>query len=116
MAYYQNPYLSQPMQTNYVNQQSNGVNWVQGEAGARSWMLAPNQTVLLMDSETQRFFIKAADASGMPLPLRIFEYKEVSGNQSVNPIAETKYVTKDEFEAFKAELLKGGKKDAELDF
>jgi len=116
MAYYQNPYLSQPMQSNYVNQQSNGVNWVQGEAGARSWMLAPNQTVLLMDSETQRFFIKAADASGMPLPLRIFEYKEVSGNQSVSPIAETKYVTKDEFEAFKAELLKGGKKDAELDF
>ena len=113
MAYYQNPYQFQP---NYQNQQNTGVNWVQGEAGARSWMLAPNQTVLLMDSETQSFFIKSTDASGMPLSLRIFEYKEVSGTPTINPITETKYVTKEEFEAFKDELLKGGKDHVEPAF
>ena len=31
---------------------------------------------MLMDSETQTFYIKTADASGMPQPLRVFDYKE----------------------------------------
>lgn len=53
-----------------------GINWVQGEAGAKSHLVGPNQSVMLMDSEESCFYIKSADASGMPLPLRIFDYKE----------------------------------------
>lgn len=52
------------------------INWVSGEAGAKSWMVAAGNTVLLMDSENQTFYLKSADPSGMPLPLRIFDYKE----------------------------------------
>ena len=55
---------------------NNGLIWVQGEAGAKSYIVAPGTTVMLMDSEGERFYLKSADASGMPMPLRIFEYKE----------------------------------------
>jgi len=57
--------------------QLGAINWVQGEAGARSVPVAPGQKALLMDSETNVFYVKSSDTSGMPLPLRIFEYKEV---------------------------------------
>lgn len=111
MAYqypYYQPYYQNPAQTPQNQPQSgSGVLWVQGEAGARSWLCAPNTTVLLMDSESERFFLKSTDASGMPLPLRIFDYKERTSQQGTNPVRGGEYVTKAEFEAFKDELLNG---------
>ena len=38
--------------------QLGAINWVQGEAGAKSIPVAPGQKILLMDSESERFFIK----------------------------------------------------------
>ena len=64
------PPTTQPM----AQQGNNGLIWVQGEAGAKSYLVAPGNTVMLMDSEGERFYLKSADASGMPMPLRIFEY------------------------------------------
>lgn len=66
------PPTTQPM----AQQGNNGLIWVQGEAGAKSYLVAPGNTVMLMDSEGERFYLKSADASGMPMPLRVFEYKE----------------------------------------
>ena len=57
-----------------VNQ---GLLWVSGEVGAKSYLVAPNSTVLLMDSDSSRFYLKSADNAGMP-SLRIFEYSEVT--------------------------------------
>ena len=60
-----------------VRQNNSGFVWIQGgESGAKSYLVAPGETVMLMDSENPVFFLKSADASGMPLPLRIFDYKE----------------------------------------
>lgn len=102
---YQNPYIYQPYQYPYQqpNQQNreNGLVWVQGEAGAKSYLVAPGATVLLMDSEGSKFYLKSADASGVPLPLRVFEYKEI-GKQETQPVA---YVTREEFEKFKEEMI-----------
>lgn len=104
-----NPYLyNQPQQQIQVPQQvqqpqQGGINWVQGEAGAKSFNVSAGQSVMLMDSENNVFYIKSTDASGMPLPLRIFDYTERV--QNVNPISnpvvedvQNKYVTKEEFE------------------
>ena len=86
----------QPAQ-NTVN--PNGINWVQGEAGARSIPVAAGQKVLLMDSETNVFYIKASDMSGMPLPLRTFKYEEVGVNIDANTDpAQSTYITKEELE------------------
>ena len=94
---------SQPMQ---VQQPNNGLIWVQGESGAKSYLVAPNATVMLMDSEGERFYLKSADASGMPLPLRIFDYKErtttaqqaFGGSVAAETVNLDNFVTRDEFE------------------
>jgi hypothetical protein len=100
---------SQPMQ---VQQPNNGLIWVQGESGAKSYLVAPNATVMLMDSEGERFYLKSADASGMPLPLRIFDYKERSatpqqvagGSVNGEKIDFGKFVTREEFDELKASI------------
>ena len=88
------------------------INWVQGEAGARSVPVPAGQKALLMDSETNVFYIKSSDASGMPLPLRAFEYKEVGSDtkESMAP-APDKYVTHEELERIIAELKKPEQKE-----
>ena len=47
--------------------------WVQGEEGARAYMVAPNGTVPLWDSEEQVIYVKSADNLGRP-SMRILDY------------------------------------------
>ena len=107
MAYYPNYFYPTqsnvyPTQMNVAPTQNNvGIIWVQGEAGAKSYLVGAGQSVLLMDAEGSCFYIKSTDASGMPMPLRIFDYKE--RNQAVSQTP-TEYVTRDEFDAFKKSL------------
>lgn len=71
--------------------------WVQGEAGAKAYPVQNSKMVVLFDSEEKRFFIKTTDGSGIPQPLRIFEYTEVTGNKKEAPSVDTSmFVTKDE--------------------
>lgn len=102
LAQLQNQY-NQSMPQNYVQPQINqGLLWVQGEAGAKSYLVAPNTTVLLMDSETQRFYLKSTDGAGMP-NLRTFEYSEVilNNQQTVGENLDDKYVTRTEYNGLK---------------
>lgn len=86
--------------------QAGAISWVQGEAGARSVPVQPGQKALLMDSETNVFYVKSCDNSGMPLPLRIFEYKEVNkvATSDETAGAQSTYVTHEELEKALAEL------------
>lgn len=107
--------MNQPMQQPAQSNQS--LIYVQGEAAAKSWMVGAGQSVLLMDSETPVFYIKSADASGIPLPLRVFDYVERNQNvqqnapQVPNPAQidlDGKYVTRAEYDALQvkyAEIL-----------
>lgn len=96
---------SQPMQ-----QQSSQIIWVSGEAGAKSYLVAPGNTVMLLDAENSVFYLKSADASGMPLPLRIFDYKErtTTAQQSFGGVVTGEsvnfdnFVTRKEFDELKA--------------
>jgi hypothetical protein len=67
---------------------------------------------MLLDAENSVFYLKSADASGMPLPLRIFDYKErtttaqqafggVVTGESVNL---DNFVTRKEFDELKASI------------
>ncbi len=86
---------------------SSGIIWVQGENGAKSYIVPANSTALLMDSESQRFYIKSVDGSGMPQPLRIYEYSEITAKQ--DPVPGPEYVTKAEFEKALADLRKAAR-------
>ena len=101
----QNQQYQQPYQQPVVQpqQSGNGLIWVQGEAGAKSYMVVPGNTVMLMDSESERCYIKSAAASGMPLPLRVFAYQELTQQGVQAPaVAEqpnlNNFITREEFE------------------
>ena len=78
--------------------------WVQGETGAKSYMVPPNTTVLLMDSEGDRFYLKSSDASGMPLPLRVFEHKEITAKEDKPAPDTAAFATKEEIAALRGEI------------
>ena len=80
----------------------------QGEAGAKSYLVAPNNTVQLWDSEANTIYLKSADASGMP-SMKILDYKVRNTEQpQVTPQLQGNgaYVTVDELNAVKLELSK----------
>ena len=97
----------QSMQQAQNQQSSNGIIWVQGEEGAKAYMVAPGNSVLLMDSENSAFYIKSTDNSGMPMPLRIFDYTErnakIQNNAKLNQ-ENVEYVTRQEFEQLSARI------------
>lgn len=91
------------------------INWVSGEAGAKSWIMGKGETVLLMDSESQVFYLKSTDQTGMPMPLRVFEYKERVTEAMQNNVmtANNEYVTRQEYDELKA-IVNSLKKDNEV--
>ena len=109
MAYYngfpvtyqpQYQYQQQPQQA-----QPNSIIWVSGEAGAKSYLVAPNNSVVLFDSEGQTIYIKSADATGMP-SIKVLDYtvRETAKNGANSPVPasmgkSTEYATKDDLRA-----------------
>ena len=98
-VYYQQ-YAPQYQQT---AQQNGGMIWVSGEAGAKAYLVAPNSTVQLWDSEAQVVYLKSADASGMP-SMKILDYTIRDQAQPVNPAAGADYATRADIDALSARL------------
>ena len=100
--------------------QSNNLIWVQGEAGAKSFLVAPNTTVQLWDSESPTIYLKSADASGMP-SMRILDYTFRDEQKGTSALAEqykVDYVTHEELKSFEEEirgLIKPNKKEVTKD-
>lgn len=96
----------QPM--NYMPNQSNNqpINssnqderiWVTNQSAAEAYLVASNGFVRLWDSSCNKFYEKSADYSGRPYPMKVYEYKEVTGQI---PTENNDFVSKDEFTEFK---------------
>lgn len=92
------------------NNRSSGIIWVQGEAGAKAYPVAPGNSVLLMDSESDVFYIKSTDISGIPAPLRMFNYSEIVQTQpqeqhtGTPQIDTSQFVTQDDLNKIKQEF------------
>lgn len=85
--YYQQPIQqSVPQTAPPIAQQqiSNDMIWVQGLAGAKAYLVAPNTTVTLWDSERKTAYLKSCDGSGIP-SLKILDYTERSETAEVSP-------------------------------
>lgn len=123
------PQQSAPQPQQQVAQQApvnSSIIWVQGEAGMKAYLVAPNTTVQLWDSERQTIYLKSADASGMPsvkvLDYTIRDQTAPASPVSAAPVPAPDYATKEEVsalagqvEALKAEisgLAAGTKKEA----
>lgn len=113
-AYYPTQSNAFPTQMNVGATQptQNGIIWVQGEAGAKSYLVAPNTTVPLWDSEAQTIYLKSADVSGMP-SMKVIDYTIRDMIPPKVAQQNVTYVTKDEFDKLRAEVQKmmEGKKD-----
>ena len=89
----------QPKGPNLFSPATN-IQYVQGEAGAKGYPLANGYTMLLMDSEDQKFYIKQTDAAGIPT-MKKYKFEEI-----VEPEPEKiEYVTKADFESFANQII-----------
>jgi hypothetical protein len=108
-GFYQSPYqpYTQPtyQPATPQNQANTGLIWIQGEAAAKSYLVAPNTTVVLFDSESQTVYLKSADAAGMP-SMRILDYtiRDQKAHSGVFDKQAESYATKDDVDALRAEI------------
>ena len=106
------PQMPVPDQLTQLRQahHQNSIIWVQGEAAAKSYGIPYGASVPLFDTEGDVFYIKTVDASGMPLPLRMFKYTEIvpesapASAQSVEPVDMSKYITREELTKILADM------------
>jgi len=112
----------QPFYPQTMNQQSSSqLIWVQGEAGAKSYMVAPGNTVALWDSEAQTIYLKSADASGMP-SMRVLDYTiREDAHRTPNLGSQSDFATKDDvvsiqkqIDEIRANLRKGAGHESSL--
>lgn len=83
-----------------------GIIWVSGEAGAKAYIVAPNTTVQLWDSEAQTIYLKSADASGMP-SMKVLDYTirdAVQNAPTAVSAVQTDYATKSDLEALRGQI------------
>ena len=111
MNYYTNPgWVTtppyQPQSVTPVPQQTqNTFAWIQGEDAARSYPVAPGNTIVLIDSEKPIMYMKTADLSGRPQPMQVRylvskeDYDKIQNGSNNSPNSD-EYVTKAAFEKY----------------
>ena len=95
--------ITQPMQTLQPMQ----IPYVNDKQSAEAYQMPASSSVILMDSNQARFYLKQTDASGVAT-IKAFDFKEAESEKPVE------YVTKAEFEKFKANM-KGGRHESTND-
>ena len=102
--YQPNAYQTQMSTGSVQSGSQNPLIWVQGEAAAKSYPIAPNTSVPLFDSEANVIYIKSADMSGMP-SIKILDYTvrdNAPHKADIQPVAD--YATKDDLASIQKEI------------
>lgn len=114
---FQNPYANLLAQNQYYNPQMNNQQIypqeqtqnlirVNGIDGAKTYQMPANSTVALFDCNEDIMYIKTTDGAGFP-SIRTFAFTEVK--EQNKPIPQVDYISREEFEEFKKELMNNGK-------
>lgn len=102
------PQTYQPVQQNQ-NTQLNTFQWVQGQAGAEAYPVAPGAAVILMDSNAPVIYYKSADSSGRYLPMKTYDLVErtepVQGPNEAPSIDTSAFVKRDEIDSLVAKAV-----------
>ena len=77
--------------------QTQAIPYVNGRQSAESYQMGANSSVILMDANLPRFYIKQTDASGMAT-IKSYDFKETEAEKP------KEYITREEFESFKSKL------------
>ena len=102
---YQSPYPAQVPQIQVMQpQQAPSIQYVDGKKNVESIQMPANSSAIFMDSKEKKFYTKQTDASGSAT-IKSFDYTESEEEKPVE------YVTKSEFESFKAKM-KGARNES----
>lgn len=88
-----------PPQPQYQQNNNVIVVTVQGEQGASMYPVAAGNTVLLIDFNLKKFWIKATDINGLPSKFAAFTFKEDVKTQNTN-----NFVPRNEFDEWKQSM------------
>ena len=99
------PPVQQPVQQQVVQQppQSNMI-WINGIDEAKSYPVAPGNTVILMDNDNPVAYKKSTDISGRSLPLEVFDLvrrDEEPKQEENHQINLDEYLTRKEFDEYR---------------
>lgn len=114
---FQNPYANLLAQNQYYNPQMNNQQIfpqeqtqnlirVNGIDGAKTYQMPANSTVALFDCNEDIMYIKTTDGAGFP-SIRTFTFAEITQNEKSSGSQD--YISRQEFEEFKKELMNNGK-------
>ena len=97
------PPMQQPMST-----PNNDMIFVLGQNEAESYPVAPNATVTMWDKNQKTFYIKTANAQGIP-SMQIYDFTERIENPSKTPAEHTctcgeKFATKEQINALEGKI------------
>lgn len=89
-----------PVQNNQNGSPNNTFQWVQGQAAAEAYLVAPGNSVILMDSNAPVIYFKSADQNGRYLPMKTYDLVErVADIPEQKPAIDTSsFVKRDEIE------------------
>ena len=111
---YQDLYGQNPMYQNndyfgrsrQVEQPMNNLIRVTGIDGAKAYQMPANSSVALFDNNNDYMYVKTTDGAGFPT-IRTFTFTEMK--EENKPVEKVDYISRQEFEEFKKELMNNGK-------
>lgn len=114
---FQNPYASLMPQNQFYPQSMNNQQIVPQEQpqnlirvngidGAKAYQMPANSTVSLFDANEDIMYIKNTDGAGFP-SIRMFKFEEIK--ETTKSEEKQDYISRQEFEEFKKELMNNGK-------
>ena len=96
--------MQQPQQFQQAQPASTSIVWVQSEAEAMTYPVAPNSAVTLWDSNFPVVYLKQADASGKP-SIKIYDLVERNSRPVQAPVAPAvEYAPLSRLEALEAKI------------
>ena len=104
------PYYNQPQimnnQSMMTQEPIQNLIRVNGIEGAKAYQMPANSTVALFDANNDILYVKSTDGAGFP-SIRTFAFTEVK--EVENETTKVDYISREEFENFKKELMNNGK-------
>lgn len=104
--------MQQPLQQPMAQPTNDMMIFVLNENEASAYPVAPNNSVVLWDKNQKTFYIKTANAQGIP-SMQVYDFTERIDNTQETPLnapkkheckCGDKFVTKDQFEALQGKL------------
>ena len=97
---------NQIQQSQQTNQNGGMFYFVNSQKEVEDWVLNAGQTAFFFERNASVFYIKSVAQNGLSQPIEVYDYSQRLSDASESHLDDKgdKYITRDEFEALKAEL------------